>query len=309
MVESYRSFTVILYDHNPLHLQKVWGSADCVMMKVSREYCSSHNLSNIDEFTKPCLYILVDEQEKAYIGQARAFASRVKDHLAKKNWWTRAYVFVSDSGRYHTASVEYLEYRAILEAQEIARYDCSENKQTPGTPTLPSHEHSQMNEALREIKYFLKYERCLIFEKPKPVTDSSGLVKELEKTQDTIANALTLEIATTTEEDLHLFYVHNKGHVAQGYYPNDGTKSLVVLKGSEIVAQPCASFKTHKLRELLIQHCEKSEDDKWILRQDYQFESPSTAASCCLGRSSNGWEAWKDADGRTLKQYIEEIKN
>jgi hypothetical protein len=41
------------------------------------------------------------------------------------------------------------------------------------------------------------------------------------------------------------------------------------------------------------------------LTQDYTFNSPSTAAGVLLGRSSNGRDAWKDKDGRTLKEIQE----
>lgn len=306
MIESYRSFTVILYDHNPLHLQKVWGSADCIMMKVSREYCNSNNLSNIEEFKKPCLYILADENEKAYIGQAKAFCNRVKDHLSKKDWWTRAYVFVSDSGRYHTASVEYLEYRAILEAQEAARYDYSENKQTPGTPTLPPHEHSQMNEALREIKYFLKYERCLVFEKSKELLPPPYVIDESEVSSAAFSSSAPVEAPLLLSP---LFTLHCKGHVAKGYYINDGTNRFIVLKDSEIVGEVQQSFHHHKQRAQLLQHCSQNKEGKLILCEDFTFSSSSTASSCCTGASKSGLSSWKDSEGRTLQQYIDETKN
>jgi hypothetical protein len=35
--------------------------------------------------------------------------------------------------------------------------------------------------------------------------------------------------------------------------------------------------------------------------QDYTFASPSTAAGVLAGRNMNGREAWKSADGRTVK--------
>ena len=38
------------------------------------------------------------------------------------------------------------------------------------------------------------------------------------------------------------------------------------------------------------------------LAQDYTFDSPSAAAGVLLGYSVNGREAWKDANGRTLKE-------
>ena len=36
---------------------------------------------------------------------------------------------------------------------------------------------------------------------------------------------------------------------------------------------------------------------------DKTFSSPSSAASFCLGRSANGWTAWKDREGNTLDTF------
>ena len=36
--------------------------------------------------------------------------------------------------------------------------------------------------------------------------------------------------------------------------------------------------------------------------EDYLFDSPSGAAMLVLGRTSNGWNDWKTADGRTLHE-------
>ena len=103
-----RTLKVIIHTENPHDHQKVMGTSDCVMTVLSRRFCEKMDLSKIDEMKKPALYLIVDEERKAYIGQTRSFNSRVKDHLGKKKWWTRAYVFVSDAGRYNTASIEYL---------------------------------------------------------------------------------------------------------------------------------------------------------------------------------------------------------
>jgi hypothetical protein len=39
--------------------------------------------------------------------------------------------------------------------------------------------------------------------------------------------------------------------------------------------------------------------------QDYEFSSPSTAATVVQGASANGLTGWKTADGRTLKELQE----
>lgn len=289
-MEELRSLTVIFYDANPLHLQKVVGNADCVMIAVSREYCATHNLYATKELTKPSVYVLTDEKRKVYIGQARQFADRVKDHLTKKDWWTKAYVFVSDSGRYDAAHIEYLEYLAIREAQETDAYDWSENKQTPNNPTLRFHERNKMSEAFQEIKFLLKYERCFVFIKTDSLLPITHSKQELQE-----------------EFSPPIFYVQSKGCVAKGHFREKGSKEFVLLKGSKIRPNTVASFKEREQRNALLKHCTLGKEGVYILNENYQFDSPSGASSCCLGRPSNGWNDWKDANGNPLKTYKNEV--
>ena len=165
MSKSLRTLKVVIPDGNPLNYKQVVGGSDCVMHVLSRSFCISENLNELKGMQRPALYLLIDEKGKGYIGQTKGFAARVKDHLAKKPWWTRAYVFVSASGLYNTANVEYLEYIAIRAAQESASYDMSDNGQTPTNPTLHEWDRPEFDEVFEQIKFFLLCDRCFIFEK------------------------------------------------------------------------------------------------------------------------------------------------
>ena len=165
MSKSLRTLKVVIPDGNPLNYKQVVGGSDCVMHVLSRSFCISENLNELKGMQRPALYLLIDEKGKGYIGQTKGFAAHVKDHLAKKPWWTRAYVFVSASGLYNTANVEYLEYIAIRAAQESASYDMSDNGQTPTNPTLHEWDRPEFDEVFEQIKFFLLCERCFVFEK------------------------------------------------------------------------------------------------------------------------------------------------
>lgn len=43
-------------------------------------------------------------------------------------------------------------------------------------------------------------------------------------------------------------------------------------------------------------------DGNIILKKDYTFSSPSTAADFCIGSSNNGWLVWKNK--RTLDEVF-----
>ena len=296
MSKSLRTLKVVIPDGNPLNYKQVVGGSDCVMHVLSRSFCISEHLNELKGMQRPALYLLIDEKGKGYIGQTKGFAARVKDHLAKKPWWTRAYVFVSASGLYNTANVEYLEYIAIRAAQESASYDMSDNGQTPTNPTLHEWDRPEFDEVFEQIKFFLLCERCFIFEK---------VGEGAEKLEKGTATAATLH--ENAEPARPIFYAKRKGIVAKGYPLLDGTKSFVVLKGSLLNVEVTPSFDFLKQREKVLESCVLKDKDAYELSEDYVFKAPSTACAVCLGRSSNGNTEWKLENGTTLQSYLAQI--
>ena len=289
---------VIIHTENPHDHQKVRkGKLDCVMTVLSRRFCEIADLSKIEEMDRPCLYLLVDEGRKAYIGQTTSFRVRVKDHLGKKRWWTRAYVFVSGSNQYDQASITYLEYLAIREGLATGSYDLSENGQKPTKPILQEGDSSDYDEIFEEIKFFLNYERCFVFVKPEVNT------KPEEPLQQKVV------VPEPAAKEYPLFFLRHTNHscVAKGYPLNDGTKSFVVLKGSEVSVKE-SNDKGGSARVEILKHCTLRGDDKYVLNEDLIFKTPSGASRACLGRSSNGYDVWKTEAGVTLKSYLENLK-
>lgn len=291
MSKTLRTLKVVIPDGNSLNYKQVVGGADCVMHVLSRSFCISENLATFNDLQRPSLYILTNDKRKGYIGQTKGFANRVKDHLSRKHWWTRAYVFSSGSGRYDSANVEYLEYIAIRTAQASASYDLSENGQIPANPTLHEWDRPAFDEFFENIKFFLLSERCFIFE---PVNESYSTAPET---------------APTVEEEQVIFQVHRKDSFAKGYPLLDGTKKFVVLEGSVFNADATPSFSSLKARERLLQHCVPLANGNYKLCEDTVFDTPSGASTICLGRKSNGYEDWKLDDGRTLYEYLKKEKH
>ena len=289
---------VIIHTENPHDHQKVRkGKLDCVMTVLSRSFCEIADLSKIEEMDRPCLYLLVDEGRKAYIGQTTSFRVRVKDHLGKKRWWTRAYVFVSGSNQYDQASITYLEYLAIREGLVTGSYDLSENGQKPTKPILQEGDSSDYDEIFEEIKFFLEYERCFVFVKPEVNAQADApLQKEVI-------------IPQPVAKDYPVFCLNHTNHtcVARGYPLNDGTNSFVVLKGSEISVKE-SNTKGGSARVEMLKHCTLYGDEKYVLNEDLVFKTSSGASGACLGRSSNGTTEWKTKDGVMLKSYLESLE-
>lgn len=91
---------------------------------------------------------------------------------------------------------------------------------------------------------------------------------------------------------------------AQGLY-NSADQSLTVLKGSLINAVHVRKISEagKKKREWQFSEYTEVRDGKRIVKVDVHFDTPSGAAQFCVGGSANGWNEWKDEEGRELNVY------
>ena len=91
---------------------------------------------------------------------------------------------------------------------------------------------------------------------------------------------------------------------AQGLF-NPADQSLTVLKGSRInpVHVRKISEAGRKKRDWQFAEYTEVQDGKRIVKVDVRFDTPSGAAQFCVGGSANGWNEWKDEEGRELNVY------
>ena len=108
------------------------------------------------------------------------------------------------------------------------------------------------------------------------------------KTQPTIKSNLVKCILTRNADAKGLF--------------NPKDQSLTVLKGSTVNPNHL-SAKVEKKRAQQFTDYTILQEGKRILKQDVVFDTPSGAAVFCVGGSANGWDTWKDENGRELNVY------
>ena len=264
-----KTVTTYLIDGDPKGTQYAFISNKiCQMFVVPRSNLSYLNTQ--EKLQKPAFYILLGEDEatkpQAYIGETENFRERVKDHDSKKSFWQKALIFVSKDADMTKADVQYLEHKAIAEAKKTNAFMLSDNKQTPKAPNLPEYQQDSMDEFFEDVKFLASFIGCNIFEISHPKTE-------------------------------HIFYTKGRGCDAKGFYSSNG---FTVLKGSIIAPTTTSSFSWIDKRNSIIKDYTTTNGDIITMTTNKTFSSPSTAASFCLGRSSNGWIEWKDKDGRIL---------
>jgi hypothetical protein len=227
------------------------------------------------EFNKAGVYVLIGPsesgQEKVYVGEGDPVRPRLEQHAAKKDFWTQAVIFTSKDEHLNKAHVQYLEARLVELARQAKRCDL-DNANQPQRPSLSEADQAEVEGFLDEMLLCFPVLGVPAFEQPAP-----------------------------SAERQRLLYLRAKGVEAKGYESSEG---FVVLAGSQACAQEVPSIHQYlrDLRQSLIsREVLKRDGDRYVVSQDYTFNSPSTAAGVLLGRSANGRVEWKDQRGQTLR--------
>ena len=113
---------------------------------------------------------------------------------------------------------------------------------------------------------------------------------------------MPLNSSAGTKEEQEVFFCIGSDADGRGLYTQEG---FVVLKGSSGRVENVPSLGVHmeKFREKLVSSDTIQEQDgRIVFQKDHLFKTPSTAASALMGRSANGWTAWKNKSGQTLDE-------
>lgn len=232
-----------------------------------------------EEAGKPGVYFLAGVHPETgrptvYIGEAEVIKSRVKGHL-DRDFWKTIIFFVSKDENLTKAHIKYLEGKLIEIAKAADRFEL-DNANGSGS-RLPESDAADMDVFLAKIEQLL------------PVLGQDFL------------RPVVKAASRSPTSDLLISTI--KKCKATGRQSENG---FLVFKGSEAVPKERASVRTYpypaKLRaQLLDDGVLKRGQDRLLFAKDYEFTSPSAAASVVHGGHVNGLIVWKDAKGRTLK--------
>jgi len=215
-----------------------------------------------------------DGREQAYIGQSGLLRQRLAEHDTKRDFWSRAVVVVSLTQSLTNTHAIYLEWLSIQQARDAGRYQLL-NATGGGRPHTPAPMEADCREIHQTLRVLLATLGYPIFE-------------PLRK------------LATPTDAQKQRYYCRGPETNGIGEYTTEG---MVVLKGSTCRLETVASASGRMLatrEELLKQGILSSQGSQLRFEADHLFRSPSAASGLLLGRSSNGWEEWRDASGRSL---------
>lgn len=91
-----------------------------------------------------------DGSPLAYIGESDNIASRLKQHAAKKSFWSEV-VFVTSKDGNLTSAYSYIEAQLIQRAKEIGRIPLENGNEPTGGADLPEADASDMNHFIKDF--------------------------------------------------------------------------------------------------------------------------------------------------------------
>lgn len=261
------------------------------------------------EFNQPGVYILVGKN-KMYVGEGDPVGTRLDDHVKKKDFWTRAIFFTAESGRLNKAHIQHLESKLHGVGKEVSRVTV-ENIQNPGEPVLSEEDRAFANGFFQEILNMLP---SLGFNQFIPAAVEAGETNEPGESSNEDAGVVgasgkRAELYASLPQGMG-FKLTSKGISAELEVTEGG---VIVKKGSQVVNPPSATFEANSpsyaaLRQQLVESGILSvEDGKLVFSSDQFFTSASAAATVVRGNNANA-EWWKASDGKTLGDYIREVK-
>jgi len=235
---------------------------------------------NREEFSSSGVYLLVGNDEgllpDLYIGEADVIRERLNYHISddKKEFWQKTFIFTTRGTPLNKAQIKYLEACLLELAVQSGRSNLA-NKVTPKRSLLSEADQAEMEGYMDELLTIL------------PVLGISFF----ESIENTKVNTIIYEL------------VEKQYCKAKGVETSEG---FMVLKDSIARLNEVQSMKKgvpgyYDLRKQLIRDgVLRTSGDQLVFKRDWDFKSPSAAASVCLGKSANGLVLWKDKSGVTL---------
>lgn len=250
---------------------------------------------NRDDLKQSGVYFLFGTSDQTgkpvvYIGQAGArkngegILNRLQEHKRNpdKNYWTESVVFTTSNNSFGPTEISYLENRFCNLAIAASRYEVK-NGNDPTSGNITEEKESELEEFVDYAKLIMGTLGHKVFiPLAKDIVDASA-----EESKEKIASEDRIFYLTRTVKEYNITVQAKARQTSEGF---------VVLKGS-VVSPNEDKTVSPGVRE---KRKNAKVDEEHVLQEDVLLNSPSSAAIFVIGKSENGWKAWKTEDGKTL---------
>ena len=304
-----QTIRIFLPTGNPRGIRKVSRSSNSniTLFVVPRLHLNS--FCNMEESGKMGIYLLADNH-KLYVGQTTELRNRLKQHDKGKTFWEKAFAVVLNNEFCTRDHLDCLERMTIEQAQLAQRLELENGTEGNRQNHLHDSIRSDCENIFDEIDTLLAVLNQDFFEK---VSEQKNHVS-LEITHS-VERMVPEEnqIEGSSESNEEIFYCRNvkRGIEARGKYQKDG---FLLLRSSTLRLDhtPFMEQKTRLpawKKKMIEEGMLKEQDGLLVLMDDCFIKGrPSASSDWILGKPSNGWIEWKNAEGKTLDELYRKNK-
>ncbi|MGB3783728.1 GIY-YIG nuclease family protein [Priestia megaterium] len=308
------------YDEDPNGI-KVSEVPNTTIQAVFIPRNSLKDLKGESEVEKPGIYFLFGEDKEAYIGEAEVGYERLRQHASPstgKSFWDVAVLIVSNASQdqLDKVDVKYLEHISYLAAMRSGTYDI--NQTVPTKPFVREFRRDDLTDIFNVIKVLLgglgfsifadasngiEYENEAVQSGDIPKIEAEQAIEKVVQ----VETQLSKDIKSVIVEDV--LYCKRRDAYATGKYVSDG---FLVYKGALLASEQQlegAKLKRQQdhINTFLANGVLEIKDGRYVLVQDQVFSSISAAAVFVTQRRSSGTSEWKDKNGITARNKIEQM--
>ncbi|MFR0597641.1 GIY-YIG nuclease family protein [Limosilactobacillus mucosae] len=234
-----------------------------------------------DDITQAGVYFLFckedDDTDSVYIGESENVKDRLIQHIRDYHadneayYWTTAVIFIGRD--LNKTLIRYLENRLVEIAKSCKRYKIL-TKNTYQNTVMKESDIAVMEEFIDDIKVVIN---ALGYKVLEPLVQHNP----------------------TNPSDDDLLYINTGAAKATGKTTTEG---FVVLQGSIINQKTNSNSLNARIANLREKWISEEKVKDLATTEDLLFSSSSAAADFVLGYSVSGPRAWKDKNGKSLKE-------
>ncbi|MGL5591209.1 MAG: GIY-YIG nuclease family protein [Mycoplasmoidaceae bacterium] len=277
-----------------------------ISFMVPKNQIKSLSAEEHDEIDNYGIYFLVDiKSQNLYIGKTDNLLKRIREHSrSSEKTFDYVYAFTTKGNSMSQTYIDYLEHYFIKKLNDSEYWNLYNKDLRVKIPNLKPIEKVNLTKLIKNIDCLLSFLRITLKDKTRKIEKSNKII-EMEKPIE-IQNELSGEVFTFKGA---YFVYSSKGSFLLKNSVIKGSSKMEKTKVAEKYKQNLSNeiIKRKNLIEswILNNSIKKinSISDEYILINDIKLNSPSQAAQIVSGLySADGWTAFKNREGKTLKE-------
>ena len=264
------NITTLLYldDLKGIRIHKM-GNENLRCIELNRNNLKDLKIFEKEKNNSGIYFLLNQEHNQIYIGQAIDIQNRLKSHLNdEEKSFTKVYFFIMDNNDFSKTFIDYLEWHYINRVINQSFYAFINKDMRKKEPIISEFDKPIVEKIIQGINVFLLF--CNI----------------------------DLNILEQKQEEEIFFFKEGELIYSSGIF--------ILLKNSKIKRPAYQNTKTDESRvdiwfEENAKYLQKIDDKNWILTRDISINSPSFAGRLCSGNiAQNGWTVWNNKNKESL---------